>query len=128
MMDSASIARTLNGKRVMIVEDEFLVAMELESELTDHGCVVIGPAGRSAPAMALLENETPDAVLLDLNLDGETPTALAEALTRRCVPFIVVSGYGSRQAEPEILRNAPRLAKPVRRPELLEALTRALPA
>jgi DNA-binding response OmpR family regulator len=118
----------LNGKRVMIVEDEFLVAMELESELMDQGCVVIGPAGRAAPAMALLEDQALDAVLLDLNLDGETPTALAEALQRRHVPFIVVSGYGSRQQEPAILRDAPRLQKPVRERELIAALTQAMAA
>jgi DNA-binding NtrC family response regulator len=127
-MDGTSDSRTLIGKRVMIVEDEFLVAMELESELTEQGCVVIGPAGRAAPAMALLEEQTPDAVLLDLNLDGETPTALAEALVRRRVPFIVVTGYGSRHQAPEIMRNAPRLEKPVRQPELVAALTRAIAA
>ncbi|HEX4740280.1 MAG TPA: response regulator [Caulobacteraceae bacterium] len=118
----------LSGKRVMIVEDEFLVAMELESELMDQGCVVIGPAGRAAPALALLEDEAPDAVLLDLNLDGETPTALAEALKRRHVPFIVVSGYGSRHQEPPILRDAPRLQKPVRQRDLVAALARAMAA
>ena len=118
----------LSGKRVMIVEDEFLVAMELESELMDQGCVVIGPAGRAAPALALLEDQAPDAVLLDLNLDGETPTALAEALRRRHVPFIVVSGYGSRHQEPPILRDAPRLQKPVRRRDLVAALARAMAA
>ncbi|HSZ52898.1 MAG TPA: response regulator [Caulobacteraceae bacterium] len=127
-MDSTVGASTLTGKRVMIVEDEFLVAMELESELTDQGCVVIGTAGRSAPAFALLEDETPDAVLLDLNLDGETPTALAEALRRRHVPFIVVSGYSSHRLEPAILRDAPRLQKPVRQRELVAALTEAMAA
>lgn len=127
-MGSTPDTTALNGKRVMIVEDEFLLAMELESELTDQGCVVIGPAGRAAPALALLENQAPDAVLLDLNLDGETPTALAEALTRRRVPFIVVTGYGSRHPEPAILRDAPRLQKPVRSSELVAALTRAMAA
>jgi DNA-binding NarL/FixJ family response regulator len=127
-MGCLSDTALLSGKRVMIVEDEFLVAMELESELMDQGCVVIGPAGRAAPALALLEDEAPDAVLLDLNLDGETPTALAEALQRRHVPFIVVSGYGSRHQEPPILRDAPRLQKPVRQRELLAALARAMAA
>jgi CheY-like chemotaxis protein len=78
--------------------------------------------------MALLEDQALDAVLLDLNLDGETPTALAEALQRRHVPFIVVSGYGSRQQEPAILRDAPRLQKPVRERELIAALTQAMAA
>lgn len=127
-MGSIPDTATLNGKRVMIVEDEFLVAMELESELMDQGCVVIGPAGRSARALALLENQAPDAVLLDLNLDGETPTALAEALMRRHVPFIVVTGYSSRHPEPAILRDAPRLQKPVRGSELVAALTLAIAA
>ncbi|HEY2048001.1 MAG TPA: response regulator [Caulobacteraceae bacterium] len=127
-MGSTPDTAPLNGKRVMIVEDEFLVAMELESELTDQGCVVIGPAGRAAPAFALLEDQRPDAVLLDINLDGETTAALAEALTRRRVPFIVVTGYDLRRQEPAILRDAPRVQKPVRKPELLAALTEAMAA
>ena len=125
-MDGATISAVLSGKRVMIVEDEFLVAMELESELLEQGCVIIGPAGRSCMAMALLEGQTPDAVLLDLNLDGEVPTALAEALVRRQVPFVVVTGYGSRHPEPEVLRAAPRLEKPVHGPDLIAALSRAV--
>ena len=104
------------------------MAMELESELTDQGCVVIGPTGHAAPAFALLEDERPDAVLLDVNLDGETTVALAEVLRRRCVPFIVVTGYDLRRHEPAILREAPRVQKPVRKPELLAALTRAVAA
>lgn len=127
-MDRTPDSRTLNGKRIMIVEDEFLVAMEFESELMDQGCVVIGPAGRSEPALALLDDQTPDAVLLDLNLDGETPIALAEALSRRRVPFIVVTGYASRRPEPPLLRDAPRLQKPVRGDELVAALTQAMAA
>lgn len=127
-MVSVPDAAPLNGKRVMIVEDEFLVAMELESELTDQGCIVIGPAGRAAPALALLENQAPDAVLLDLNLDGEVPTALAEALRRRRVPFVLVTGYASRRHEPAILRDAPRLQKPVGKRELIAALTEAMAA
>ncbi|MBV8683193.1 MAG: response regulator [Caulobacteraceae bacterium] len=127
-MATAPNATKLNGKRVMIVEDEFLVAMELESELTEQGCVVIGPAGRTGPALAILENEPLDAVLLDLNLDGETPTALAEALALRHVPFVVVTGYASRRPEPPVLRDAPRLQKPVRGDELIAALTQAMAA
>ena len=127
-MQAGQEAAPLQGLRVMIVEDELLLAMELEERLQEEGCTVIGPAARTGKAMDLLLNERPDAVVLDLNLHGERPTALAEAMVARRVPFVVVSGYVGRQMDESALDNAPRVGKPFRSDELLRVLARTVAA
>ena len=121
----AHAAVTLDGHRVLVVEDEALVAMELADILERHGCTVIGPAGSVAHAHGLLHIEI-DAALLDLNLHGELSISVAVALNDRRVPFAVLSGYGQSQLDAPALRLAPRLSKPVQRHDLLRALERLL--
>jgi DNA-binding NarL/FixJ family response regulator len=96
------------GSRVLIVEDEFLVAMDLEDRLKRQGCGVIGPAPRETKALALLEQVRPDAVVLDLNLDGKLPIDLANTLVARQIPFVIVSGYGNRHPDVPALLAARR--------------------
>jgi DNA-binding NtrC family response regulator len=121
-------ADVLRGRRVMIVEDELLVAMELESLLEDQGCAVVGPAPTVDRALALLDRERPDAVILDVNLDGQTAVPVAAALNARGVPFVLATGYGNAQAcEPE-LKGAPRIDKPVSHDRLVRVLARILEA
>ena len=121
-MGSSQASVLLNGLRVMIVEDELLLAMELEERLQEHGCTVIGPVSRAAKAMDLLEAEHPDAVVLDLNLHGERPIALAEAMEARRVPFVIVTGYVGRGSGDSALERAPRVGKPFRTEELMRVL------
>lgn len=83
------------GKRILVVEDEVIVAMLLEDILADAGATVVGPAARVARALELLEAEPVDAALLDLNLAGEVTTPVAEELKRRGVPFAFATGYGA---------------------------------
>jgi DNA-binding NtrC family response regulator len=119
-------ADVLRGRRVMIVEDELLVAMELESLLEDQGCAVVGPAPTVDRALTLLDRERPDAVILDVNLDGQTAIPVAAALNARGVPFVLATGYGNAQAcEPE-LKGAPRIDKPVSHDRLVRVLARIL--
>jgi two-component SAPR family response regulator len=118
MQSSAS----LQGARILIVEDEVLLAMDLADRLKREGCDVIGPASREAKALAILERDRPDGVVLDLNLDGKLPIDLAKALIARQIPFVIVTGYGNRQFDVPALQQAPRLNKPVK----TEALVRAL--
>lgn len=90
-----SEARSLEGARLLVVEDEALVAMLIEDALRDLGCVVIGPVGNVAQAFAALERETVEGAMLDVNLGGaERSYPIADALTARGVPFIFVTGYG----------------------------------
>lgn len=118
----AQHATSLAGLRVLIVEDEVLLAMDYEEMLLREGCTVLGPVGRQAHALALLERERPDAAILDLNLAGERSTAVAEALERLGVPFVVVSGYAERTLREPVLRRAPRLDKPLKPPELVRMI------
>ncbi|MBC9030907.1 response regulator [Sphingomonas sp. JC676] len=96
--------------RVLVVEDEPVVAMCLEDILDALGCVPVGPAGRLSEGLALAENEALDAAILDINLAGERSTPIAEALRARGVPFAFASGYG---ATPEgFTGGAPLIEKP----------------
>ena len=107
---------------ILIVEDESILAMDLENRLTREGCEVIGLVSREARALKLLEQERPDAVVLDLNLNGKLPTDLADALVARQIPFVIVTGYGKRRFDIPALQEAPRLHKPINTQELVRAL------
>jgi PAS domain S-box-containing protein len=115
--DAASLLRqggdkqSLNGKRVVIVEDEPLVAMDLESSLTAAGCEVVGTAGTLREARALCADAQCDAALVDVNLAGQPVDELATTLTKRNIPFAFVTGYG-REALPQGFRDAVVLTKP----------------
>jgi CheY-like chemotaxis protein len=113
----------LTGRRVLVVEDEALVAMLVEDALLDAGASVIGPAATVAEALALLERETPEAAVLDLNLAGETSTPVADALAARGVPFVVATGYGADGLPPGHAA-VPVLAKPYDPDDLTAALSR----
>ena len=118
----------LRGRRVLLVEDEMLVAMEFEGLLQRQGCAVLGPAPTVDRALALLDHEQPDAALLDLNLNGEPATAVAVALKTRGVPFVLVTGYGEAQSSEPELQGAPRVDKPVNHDALVRALTQVMEA
>lgn len=90
----ASVAETLDGCRVLIVEDEALVAMLLEDILDDLGCKVAGSASNVAKALELVRDNDLDCAVIDLNLGDETSRPVADALAAKGVPFIIVSGYG----------------------------------
>lgn len=101
----------LKGKRILVVEDEPLVAMDLESQLLALGCIVVGPAPSVGRAMAHLDESEVDAALVDANLGGERVGGLAAALTRQGIPFAFATGY-ERSALPRGFQDVPLLAKP----------------
>jgi two-component SAPR family response regulator len=116
----------LAGLRILIVEDEFLLAMELEALLQQRGCMILGPVSSVGHALGMLDGEQPDVALLDVNLKGERATPVAAALQARGVPFVLITGYsGPQLSEPE-LRNAPRIDKPVNCRLLKRAVETAL--
>ena len=117
----------LANRRILIVEDEVLVAMDLEDLLRDHHCEIVATVSTVAGAFAALRRSEPDMVILDLNLDGDTTLPVVEELHRRHIPFVVVSGYGElSQAEP-LLQSVPLVTKPWNRDKLLCLLVAALP-
>ena len=125
LLERVPAEQSIRDKRVLVVEDEPLVAMELVATLEEDGCVVVGPAGDVDSAKTLIEQDQFDAALLDANLGGQPVDELAAALTRRNIPFAFVTGYG-RQNLPESFRNAAMIGKPFARGELLAILARLL--
>jgi PAS domain S-box-containing protein len=111
------ISQTLKGKRVLIVEDEPLLSMDMESSLAEAGCEVSGPVGTLAKARQLIAGADCDAALLDANLAGESVDELAAALTQRNIPFAFVTGYGT-EALPQGFREAIVLNKPFSKHQL----------
>jgi CheY-like chemotaxis protein len=122
-MAKVPFSPALQGARILIVEDESILALDLENRLTREGCDVIGLASREAKALKVLEQERPDAVVMDLNLNGKLPTDLADALAARQIPFVIVTGYGKRGFDNPALQKAPRLHKPINTSELVRVLS-----
>ena len=79
--------------RVLVVEDEWLIAQDYRILLSRAGYIVIGPVATRASAMAMLDSETVDLALLDYQLSEETSASVAERLTKEKIPFIVVTGH-----------------------------------
>ncbi|MBP1806568.1 response regulator [Rubellimicrobium aerolatum] len=113
------------GKRILVVEDEMIIAMLIEDILTDMGATVVGPAARVARAMDLLGTEDVDAALLDVNLAGETTTAVAEELRRRGIPFAFATGYGV-SGLPAGFSGQPFLQKPFQERDLSQVMAQVL--
>src|SRR5512141_3198878 len=114
-----------SGRRVLMVEDEMMVAWLLEDMLTDLGCAVIGPAGSVNQALAMIEAEAIDVAVLDVNLNGEMSYPIADALAARGVPFVFVTGYDKGRIL-DGYRVFPVLQKPFHRSELSDILAKLL--
>lgn len=118
----------LSNRRILIVEDESLVAMLLETILEDMGCVPVGPVSSVIEALALLETpeiDTLDGALLDVNVAGTEVFPVAEALTARGLPFVFSTGYG-QGGLPDKWRDHPVIQKPFTEAAVQQALMNAL--
>lgn len=102
----------LSGRRVLIVEDRYLIASALESDIIRMGGVVAGPASSVGAAHDILSAETVDLALLDVNLEGESVFPVAERLVGQDTPFLFVTGYDDWEW-PATWADRPRIAKPV---------------
>jgi CheY-like chemotaxis protein len=107
--------------RILVVEDEMLVAMNIEDMLLELGHEVAGLASRLGPALALARESRFDAAMLDVNLAGEPSFPVADILIERGLPFLFATGYG-RQGLDDRYRDYPMLQKPFRAAELGKAL------
>lgn len=123
---SADAAVTLKDKRVLIVDDEALIALTMKQALQEQGSTVVGPARSSAAALDLIRQQAPDLAILDLNLAGRSSVSIARALRALGVPYVYCTGYAdpAQMIEPEL--RAETLTKPTDPRELVEALRRAL--
>lgn len=112
---------SIKGKRILLVDDEPLLLMDLEETLTNSGCVIVGPANTIAQAKVLIGEAEFDAALLDVNLGGHKVDELAAALTQKNIPFAFVTGYG-REGLPPSFRHAPLVGKPFSQQQMLDAV------
>lgn len=109
------------GGRILIVEDDPFIAMDLAEQLQQRGFEVIGPHANVAAALTSFETSGCDAAVLDINLGSETSEAVAERLTASDVPFVVLSGYSATQ-RPTAYAGAPAFDKPLVIEHLVEVL------
>jgi two-component SAPR family response regulator len=101
--------------RILVVDDEIMIALLLEDVLVACGCKVVGPAGNVATAMSLIDGSGEagiDGAFLDVNLRGELIYPVVDALAARDVPVVFVSGYATDDIDPRYAE-IPVLAKPV---------------
>jgi CheY-like chemotaxis protein len=122
----AQAGRSLNGVRILVVEDNFLAAEVVRDMLESSGCAVVGPVGRIADALRLAESEALDVAILDINLNGERCFPIACALRQRGVPFVFLTGYDDESIIPIELRPTRRLGKPVFGPQLMAVLAEVI--
>lgn len=115
----------LSGRRILVVEDEMLVLLNVEDMLADLGCKSVSAAATVDHALALIEAQAFDAAMVDVNLDGRKSYLVADALAARGVPFVFSTGY-SGQSLNDAYRDRPVLGKPYRNAELVEILTQLL--
>lgn len=127
MQDSSAIElSSLAGRRVLLVEDETLVLMNLEDIVESLGCTIVGPAMRISRAMELLDGLPElDVAVLDVNVGGETVFPVAQRLAERGIPVVFTTGYG-REGLPVDWHDAVVLQKPYAQEELARCLRAAL--
>lgn len=112
----------LQGRRLLVVEDDYFIAVELARSLERLGVDVVGPASSVSDAMKLIEERAPlDGAILDIHLGDERVYPVAEALSERNVPFVFLTGYDA-VVIPETYAGAPRCDKPVDTALLLRVL------
>lgn len=115
------------GMRVLVVEDEYLLARTLADQLAQAGCEVVGPAGSIDDALQLVATGSCDCAVVDANLDGEFSTSVVEALAAKEIAAIVLSGY-DRAALPPAFERLPFVQKPVLLEQLLALIAAGAPA
>jgi DNA-binding NarL/FixJ family response regulator len=116
----------LAGKRILVVEDETIIALDIENALADAGAEVVGGANNVARALELAATPGLTAAIIDLRLQGESAASVVELLVARRVPFIFFSGQAERGAA-AAWPAAPVISKPATHRVIIEALL-ALPA
>ena len=118
---------SLQGRKILVVEDEFLIAMTLSDILEDAGVVVAGPIGRLEEALAYVNSEGSelDGALLDVMLHGQTSYPIADSLMANGVKFVFVTGYSERALD-AAYRKFPRCQKPFEPETILTTLAAAV--
>lgn len=111
----------LSGRRVLIVEDEYLIAHDMEYSLQQAGAEVVGPIPDAQQALALIKTSKLDAAILDVNLRKEEVYSVADKLSARGIPYLFATGE-VQIADRSDYRSRPKLEKPILEDELLRAV------
>jgi CheY-like chemotaxis protein len=117
----------MQGRRILVVEDDFLIAEWLCQAISEHGALISGPAGSAKEAIDLLDKSVVEGALLDLRLRNSIGLEVAVALRQRGIPFIVVTAY-DRESLPSELKTAPYLRKPILQDHLIHLARRTFDA
>ncbi len=120
-----STAVSLEGARILVVEDEALIALSIEQTLRDFGCTVVALAMHIDDALPIAQSGDVDAAMLDVNVGGREVFPVADVLIRRRIPVLFATGYGAEALRSD-LRGRPIIRKPFQARELRQALERAL--
>ena len=115
---------SLEGKRVLLVEDDALLLMSLEDMMSEFGCAIVGIAMALDAAVQLARDADIDLGVLDVNLAGELVTPAAQLLVQRGVPLVFATGYDAHIVP--TLADRPRVSKPYTRQQLKDAMLKAL--
>ncbi len=116
----------LADKRILVVEDEYFIARDLERALRAADAIVIGPVATLEQGLSLAETQPLDAALLDVNLAGERAFEIADRLSARDVPWTFLTGY-DEWALPAAYRSAPIVAKPFQADRVIRAIGALMP-
>lgn len=116
----------MNGERILVIEDDFLTALEIARILSEAGSEVVGPVGTPEEALSLATSAVIDAAVLDINLDGHQVYDVAGVLTLRRIPFLFVTGHRF-ESVPLAFHDVPLMAKPFDPRALLTAVLGLMP-
>ena len=123
-IDAGAPTAPMSPKRVLVIEDSIMVVMVIETTLTDLGWTMVGPASRVKEALELVETESFDGALLDLNLDGEMTWDVAALLQNKGIPFVFSTGYDGSSFLPDRFAHQRVLSKPFGSEQIEQELTR----
>jgi CheY-like chemotaxis protein len=124
--DRLSLDRASDKLRILLVEDEAIIALAIEDMLVELGCHVVGPALSLGAARTLADNERLDGAVLDINLGGHTTEEIARTLKSRGIPFCFSTGYGVAGVSGDF-DDVPVLQKPYQMGKLAECLSAIVP-
>jgi light-regulated signal transduction histidine kinase (bacteriophytochrome)/CheY-like chemotaxis protein len=114
----------LEGLKLLLVEDQLIIALEAEAVLSENGASTVSTAATSAEALRILAHDPPDLAILDVNLGIGSSIPVAYELVRRGIPFVFATGYGDSTQIPAELKNKIVVRKPYDGPTLLDALAK----
>ncbi len=118
---ASRVERILSGRSVLVVEDQLLIALDVEQSLLDLDAAAVRLAPSVSKGLETLDEEAPDAAILDFDLGEETSEGLADELTRRAIPFAFATGYGDSVMIPKRFRDVPIVRKPLNAAMLSDA-------